>query len=69
MRCAAKSRHGCEPGSLLGLSGEVLDVGFGSGLTMPYYPPAVKRVRAVDPSAMPRKLAAERVAASTVPAR
>ena len=50
-----------------GLSGEVLEVGFGSGLNMPYYPPAVTRVRAVDPSAVARKLAAERVAASTVP--
>src|SRR5215471_5237295 len=50
-----------------GLSGEVLEVGFGSGLNMPYYPAAVTRVRAVDPSAVARKLAAERVAASTVP--
>jgi ubiquinone/menaquinone biosynthesis C-methylase UbiE len=33
---------------------------------MPYYPPAVQRVRAVDPSAVTRKLA-ERAAASTVP--
>ena len=50
-----------------GLSGEVLKVAFGSGLTVPYYPPAVTRVRAVEPSAVARKLAAERVAASTVP--
>ena len=50
-----------------GLSGEVLEVGFGSGLNVPYYPTAVKRVRAVDPSAVARKLAAERVAASVVP--
>ena len=50
-----------------GLSGEVFEVGFGSGLNMPCYPAAVRRVRAVDPSAAARKLAAERVAASTVP--
>jgi SAM-dependent methyltransferase len=50
-----------------GLEGEVLEVGFGSGLNVPYYPPAVTRVRAVDPAVVGRKLAAGRVAESPVP--
>lgn len=50
-----------------GLEGEVLEIGFGSGLNVPHYPPAVTKVRAVDPSTVGRKLAAKRVAASPVP--
>ncbi len=49
------------------LDGEVLEVGFGSGRNVPHYPATVTRVRAVDPSGVGRKLAAERVAASPVP--
>jgi ubiquinone/menaquinone biosynthesis C-methylase UbiE len=49
------------------LEGEVLEIGFGSGLNVPHYPATVTRVRAVDPATAGRRLAAKRVAESPVP--
>jgi ubiquinone/menaquinone biosynthesis C-methylase UbiE len=50
-----------------GLSGDVVEIGFGSGLNVPFYPAAVTRVAAVEPSDVGWKLAAKRLAATTVP--
>ena len=50
-----------------GLEGEVVEIGFGSGLNVPFYPPDVRRVAAVEPSGVGWKLAGKRVASSRVP--
>ncbi len=53
--------------ALTELSGVVVEVGFGSGANVPYYPDAVDRVYAIDPALVGRKLAEKRLAASRVP--
>lgn len=50
-----------------GMSGEVLEIGFGSGTNVPWYPSGVTKVYAVDPATVGRRLAADRLAASPVP--
>jgi len=50
-----------------GLSGDVVEVGFGTGLNVPHYPLDVKRVLAVEPSRVCMKIAKERIAHSNAP--
>ncbi len=50
-----------------GLAGDVVEIGFGSGLNIPFYPASVTRVAAVDPSDVGWKLAEDRLRAATVP--
>ena len=52
-----------------GLRGEVVEIGFGTGHNVPFYPAAVTGVTAIEPSDLSWRLAADRVAAATVPVR
>ncbi|CAO5252206.1 class I SAM-dependent methyltransferase [Frankia sp. AgKG'84/4] len=47
-----------------GLSGEVLEIGFGSGRNLAHLPSGVTRLLAVEPAAGGRRLAAARIAAA-----
>jgi SAM-dependent methyltransferase len=50
-----------------GLSGRVVEIGFGSGLNVPHYPATVESVAAVEPADLGWKLASKRLSAATVP--
>src|SRR4051794_3435850 len=50
-----------------GLAGEVVEIGFGSGSNVPFYPAAVTRVAAVEPVDVAWKLAGKRLHAASVP--
>ncbi len=49
-----------------GLSGRVVEIGFGSGLNVPFYPEAVERVEAVEPRDQAWRLAERAITASPV---
>jgi len=52
-----------------GLQGEVLEIGFGSGLNVPYYPDSVTGVAAIEPADLGWKLADPRLAHCAIPVR
>jgi SAM-dependent methyltransferase len=65
--CGMKSSEPHRARVCAGLAGEVVEIGFGSGLNVPHYPAQVTGVAAVDPAGIGWKLAAKRVSAATVP--
>ena len=50
-----------------GLTGDVVEIGFGSGLNVPFYPRTVTKVAAVEPADLGWQLAQKRLATSAVP--
>jgi ubiquinone/menaquinone biosynthesis C-methylase UbiE len=62
---ARKSTQEPRARACAGLSGDVVEVGFGTGLNALHYPPEVVRVFAVEPSAACMRLAEPRIAKSS----
>lgn len=65
--CGLKSQDPLRQRVCDGLEGEVVEIGFGSGLNVPFYPGTVERVAAVEPADTGWKLAEKRLRASQVP--
>jgi ubiquinone/menaquinone biosynthesis C-methylase UbiE len=49
------------------LSGDVVEIGFGTGHNLPYLPPDVTQLHAVEPSGAGVRLARDRIGAANVP--
>jgi len=67
--CGARNLGPLRRRACAGLAGEVLELGFGSGHNVPFYPAAVTSVAAVEPADLSWQLAAARVAGASVPVR
>jgi ubiquinone/menaquinone biosynthesis C-methylase UbiE len=65
--CGAKTLRPLRERVCAGLAGEVIEIGFGSGANVDFYPAAVTRVTAVEPSDLSWKLAGARLRASAIP--
>jgi len=64
---ARASTHEARCRVCAGLHGNVVEIGFGTGLNARYYPPGVTKVWAIEPSQLCMRLAQPRIARVPVP--
>jgi ubiquinone/menaquinone biosynthesis C-methylase UbiE len=67
--CGSKAVEPLRRRVCAGLAGKMLEIGFGSGHNVPFYPAAVTEVSAVEPADLSWWLARSRLAAAGVPVR
>jgi ubiquinone/menaquinone biosynthesis C-methylase UbiE len=65
--CGMKSTKPLRERVCEGLHGQVVEIGFGSGLNVPFYPAAVSGVAAIEPAGVGWKLARRRLGATNIP--
>jgi ubiquinone/menaquinone biosynthesis C-methylase UbiE len=65
--CSTKTVRTLRERVCTGLHGRVVEIGFGSGLNIPFYPASVTSVAAIEPADTGWKLAGRRVADSPIP--
>jgi ubiquinone/menaquinone biosynthesis C-methylase UbiE len=65
--CGMKASVPLRQRACAGLHGQVVEIGFGSGLNVPHYPGAVTAVQAIEPADLGWTLAQSRIAQSTAP--
>src|SRR5262245_18345613 len=67
--CGMKSNEPMRQRRCEGLHGRVVELGFGSGHNVPFYPSGVVEVTAIEPDDLAWELATDRLTSATLPVR
>lgn len=65
--CGSKQTAPLRERVCAGLTGAIIEIGFGSGSNIPFYPAGISRITAIEPSDLAWRLAQQRLPQSTAP--